>query len=67
MRLHERTRIVGNARRELAEAVEDIADKHGLTLVETAYIVHEAQSWWLRYLLRADRHPDDPSKKADQQ
>jgi hypothetical protein len=64
--IHPRTRIVDQAKREIAEAVSAAIDKHGLTFVEVTKILALEILDWSKYALRAERHPDDPGKKADE-
>ena len=66
IRLHPRMQQVRLARGEISEAVMDIAKDRSLTMIETVGILTEVAQEWCRHLLRAERHPDDPEKKADE-
>lgn len=66
MRLHPRTIKVQAARARLFALTLDFQDEHELTDTEMlALIIYLAERAQVR-LLRAERHPDDPSKKADE-
>lgn len=65
MRLHPRTQIVAMAENELNEEINAIAVRHDLSSVELLQILAARTQSELRYMLRAERHPSDPTKKAD--
>lgn len=64
MRLHPRTRIVAEAERELAEALDVIWEKHNLTTLEALIITQQFGPRLTRYLLRRERHGDNPGEKG---
>ena len=66
MRLHPRARIVNAARNELARALADIWEKHELTVGEVVDICASVTANHTRYVLRQERHPNEPCKKADE-
>jgi hypothetical protein len=67
MKLHPRYRIVNKAQLELSEAFHEIWRKHELTTLEAYMIAMETGQPLLRYLLRTERHGDNPEdKKADE-
>lgn len=67
MRLHERYHLVQEARLGLSGRVIEWLDAYpDLTYVEAMQCLQAEQDSLLRYALRAERHPDDPDKKADE-
>jgi hypothetical protein len=62
---HPRTFRVQTAEREIGRAVLDLMKKHGLTPIELLGILNREQTGWIGVVLRAERHPEDPSKFAD--
>ena len=66
MRIHPRTRIVERAELQLGDAVRAAVREHDLTTVELMQILASTQLRWLKYALRAERHPDDPDKGGDE-
>lgn len=67
MRLHPRTAVVEQARCELTRSLIDIETRHGLTMVETIKILNESQASLIKYAIRAERHPNDPDKRGDEE
>ena len=67
IRLHPRTGEVSRAARTLADYVAALQDEYQLSYVETAKILAELAADKLKYALRAERHPDDPDRKADEE
>jgi len=68
LRLHPRTMMVQRAEAEFRVCVLEFLDSHdGLTDVELAGIMLLAPAIPIKYALRAERHPDDPSRKADEE
>lgn len=51
---------------ELEEFLLTWAERHDLTWCEVARLLTELAQRCLAYMLRAERHPDDPNKKADE-
>lgn len=66
MKLHPRTLPVQSATAELKQRILDFADEHGLTDIEMVRALAEAQSIFTTSLLRAERHPGNPDRKADE-
>ena len=66
LRLHERTRLVQKAEYELDAAVVKIATEHNLTYGEILSILSVLLNRYARFLVRAERHPDDHDKKGDE-
>ena len=66
MKLHERTLKVNRARAELHNYILDFHQQHDLTDAETSGILIYLASRFNLFILRAERHPDDPEKKADE-
>jgi hypothetical protein len=66
MKLHPRTMMVKRAEVELSQFLLDWAERHELTSCEIARALTEQTRMCLKSILRAERHPEDPNKKADQ-
>lgn len=66
LRLHPRTLPVQGAEARIKLALLELQQEHDLTDVEMLQILHLAQLSILKYMLRAERHPDDPDRKADE-
>jgi len=66
MKLHPRTMIVKSAEVELSQFLLNWAERHGLTWCEMARALTEQIQMCLKYILRTERHPEDPNKKAGQ-
>lgn len=66
MKLHERTITVDSAKRELSEAIMSISKKHELTPTELLQMLVSEMQTELKYCLRAERHPNDSNKGADE-
>ena len=66
MRLHPRTRPVERAKLDLREQLLTFQEEHDLTNVEMLQALTEAQQVVLKYMLREERHPGDPDRKADE-
>ena len=66
LRLHPRTMPVKKADAELHAFLALWQKHHGLTFAEVAVILADRQQNALKYVLRAERHPDDPDRKADE-
>ena len=66
MKLHERTMRVQAAGAQLKFDLIKFHDEHDLTLIEMLTLLQDAQRSITKHLLRAERHPDDPSRRADE-
>jgi hypothetical protein len=66
LRLHERTRPVRKASGAVHNAVLDIAGDFDLTHAETVGILLDIAASLHKYVLREERHPDNPDRKADE-
>lgn len=66
MTLHPRLFVVQAAEMEMAKAVGDLIERHQLTYVETMQALTNFQQRYLKYMLREERHPNDPDKKGDE-
>lgn len=64
--LHPRYSIVRQAGTELGDAVLNVLKKHKLTYLEIVQILTDQIQTWVKYGIRAERHPNDPSKKGDE-
>ena len=66
MKLHERTMKVERARAELHNYILDFTEQHELTDAETAGILIYLTERFNTFILREERHPGNPDKKADE-
>ena len=67
LRLHPRTRPVRKASGAFTDWLIGFQQEHELTDVELMQILTEGQQMVLKYALRAERHPDNPDRKADEE
>ena len=67
LRLHPRTMQVQRAGAELGQLLIAWYEKHGLTDIEACVEITAQLQSLLKYPLRAERHPDDPDRKADEE
>lgn len=67
MKLHKRTMIVQGADAELGSLLMDWIQKHDLTWVEAVRCLMGQAQGFMKYVLRAERHPDDSEKRADEE
>lgn len=67
LKLHERYFIVRKAHNELMGAALEVMKRHELTALEWTGLFIEIAGHEFKYALRAERHPDDPEKKADEE
>lgn len=66
MRLHDRTLKCQGARIRISEALSKLQEEHELTDIEMLQALSQHQDTMLKYMLRAERHPDNPEKRADE-
>jgi hypothetical protein len=66
MRLHPITMMVKSAEAEPREFLVHWIERHEVTWCEMARALTEQIHVYLKYILRAERHPEDPNKKADE-
>lgn len=66
LRMHERTQNVTGALSEMSIACSEIAAKRDLTTAEWVHCLAQLPAQTTKYLLREERHPNDPEKKADE-
>ncbi len=64
-REHDRTQQVAEASAEIGVELNRLQREHGLTTTEMLQAVGSWQMSCLKYMLRAERHPDDPGEPAD--
>lgn len=64
--LHPRTLPVNQAGAEFRDWLWRFQAAKGLTDIELLQMLGESQLVTLKYMLRAERHPEDPDKKADE-
>lgn len=67
MKLHPRTLDVQRASSFIRGRLLDMQETHDLTDVEMLRILIEHQQSITKYLLREERHPGDPDRKADEE
>lgn len=66
IKIHPRTQFVRRASLDLQEALSAIVKRFDLTMVETVQILTETLQNETNSLLRAERHPKAPHRKADE-
>lgn len=62
MKLHPRVMPWQAARADISKALGEVIARHELTHLELLQILNEEMATWLKYGIRSERHPDDPSK-----
>ena len=67
LRLNPRTMLVQKADVELHGFLAEWQNRHGLTFTEVAILLTGRQQNVLKFVLRSERHPDDPDRKADEE
>lgn len=67
MKLHPRTLDVQRASSAIRGRLLDMQETHGLTDVEMLRVLIEHLQTITKYLLREERHPGDPERKADEE
>lgn len=67
MRLHPRYQQVAKAGNEIGAAIIEIVQKYEITEAELVRILLSETLSWHKYILREERHPGDPEKKADEE
>jgi len=68
MKLHERTMLVQKHHCDLDKVMIDFMDGRDITYVELLIILSQVtQSMILKYMLRHERHPDDPEKRGGEE
>lgn len=67
LRAHPRTGVTARADAEFNEAVSQVVKRHQLTSVELMQILAARMQSLLKYMLRHERHPDDPDKGGDEE
>jgi dTDP-D-glucose 4,6-dehydratase len=65
VRRHSRAVLVVNAENEIRAQVWKIQGDQDITNVEMLQILVRMQQSILKYMLRAERHPNDPDQPAD--
>jgi hypothetical protein len=67
LRMHPRTRPVGIAEAAIRMRLWEMQEEYDLTDVEMMRVLIGAQQGISKYMLRAERHPGDPERKADEE
>ena len=66
VRRSERAKKVSVAQTEVAAWLEAFQSERELTDIEMLQAVHSWEALVFKYMLREERHPDDPDRPADQ-
>lgn len=66
MRVHPRTQVVERASNELSRLVWAWMEEHDLTYVEAVRCLLSQTQELTKFMLRHERHPEDPDRKADE-
>jgi len=66
IKMHKRSQIVTKARHEFDQFVIDWVKRHDLTYGEMFSIFGHAIASEAKYMIRGERHPDDPDKGGDE-
>jgi hypothetical protein len=67
VRLHPRTLPVQRAGNAIRSELDRLQQEHDLTDIEMLRILLDHQHNLTKYMLRAERHPEDPERKADEE
>lgn len=67
MKEHKRAPIVRRASAELGAALMDWSRQYDLSSVEYLQCLNAQSASCLKFMLRRERHPDDPDTPADQE
>ena len=68
MKLHERTMIVQKHQADFNWVMIEFIKDRDITYIELLILLNEyIRSSVLKYMLRHERHPDDPEKKAGEE
>lgn len=67
IKLHPRYFIVAEAKVDIGAALALAIGRHDLTHLELIQILTLELTQWIKYSIRAERHPDDPEKKGDEE
>jgi hypothetical protein len=67
LRLHKRTMPVQKAEGHLNRYLHEFQEEYDLTDIEMLRALIQCQMHLTKYMLRAERHPDDPERKADEE
>jgi len=67
LRLHPRTMPVQKAEGHFKRYVYEFQVEYNVTDIEMLRILIDTQQSITKYMLRAERHPDNPDQKADEE
>ncbi len=67
LRLHPRTMPVQKAEAKFMNVAFEFQNEHDVTDIEMLRILILCQQSITKYMLRAERHPDNPDQKADEE
>lgn len=66
MRIHPRLYVVQQASNELAAKLNELEQTHSLTYGEMFSMLAERMANLAKYLIREERHPENPDKRGDE-
>jgi hypothetical protein len=66
VKLHPRYAITTAAEIQIGEAISAAITEHDITYAELLVILAGQQQKWATYLLRTERHPKHPDRKANE-
>jgi hypothetical protein len=66
VRLHARVQVTQKADIDLQCFLGEWLVRHELTFAEAVRILLWTAARWMHYIVRDERHPDDPERKADE-
>lgn len=66
IKLYPKTQEVNSAKLELGSFIHELESKYKLTYGEIIKILGSAIAREAKYLIRVERHPNDPDKKGDE-
>lgn len=67
MKLHPRYYVVEQAEQEFSRAMAEIETKHNLTYGEVVKLLGNYLANCAKYMIREERHPNDPGKRGDEE
>lgn len=67
LKLHPRTLHVQSAKNAIARKLDEMQIEYDLTEIELLQAITEHSARILKYMLRAERHPENPDIKADEE
>jgi hypothetical protein len=65
--MHPRGMPASKAHNEIDAFVSEIIKKYDLTYGELMSCLNQIQASWIKYMIRDERHPDDPEKRGGEE